>query len=85
VYRIGGDEFVVTLQGKGYDTMNEVIAELNRQVEANIKKGSVVISVGYSVLGQGDQQINDVFDRADRMMYERKKALKAMSASRRRA
>ena len=85
VYRIGGDEFVVTLQGKGYETMPEVIAELNRQVEENIKKGSVVISVGYSVLRQGDQQINDVFDRADRMMYERKKALKAMSASRRRA
>lgn len=81
VYRIGGDEFVVLLQGKGYETMREVIAELNRQVEANIKKNTVVISVGYSVLKQGNQQLRDIFDRADRMMYERKKELKAMGAS----
>ncbi len=81
VFRIGGDEFVVLLQGRGYETMRDVIAELNRQVEANIKKNSVVISVGYSVLNQGDQQLRDIFDRADRMMYERKKELKAMGAS----
>jgi diguanylate cyclase (GGDEF)-like protein len=81
VYRIGGDEFVVLLQGKGYETMREVMAELNRQVEANIKKNTVVISAGYSVLKQGDQQLRDIFDRADRMMYERKKELKAMGAS----
>jgi PleD family two-component response regulator len=61
--------------------MREVMAELNRQVEANIKKNTVVISVGYSVLKQGDQQLRDIFDRADQMMYERKKELKAMSAS----
>ena len=81
VFRIGGDEFVVLLQGRGYETMRDVIAELNRQVEANIKKNNVVISVGYSVLNQGDQQLRDIFDRADRMMYERKKELKAMGAS----
>lgn len=78
VFRVGGDEFVILLQGEGYDTMHEVIDELNRKVEANIKENAVVISFGYSVLEEEDQYLSDVFERADRMMYERKKELKAM-------
>lgn len=80
VFRVGGDEFVIVLQGKGYDTMSEVISELNRKVEENIKDNAVVISIGYSVLNQEDQQLRDVFERADQMMYERKKELKSMGA-----
>jgi len=80
VFRVGGDEFVIILQGKGYDMMSEVINKLNRKVEENIKDNAVVISIGYSVLNQEDQQLSDVFERADRMMYERKKELKSMGA-----
>ncbi|MCR4849628.1 MAG: diguanylate cyclase [Lachnospiraceae bacterium] len=80
VYRVGGDEFVVVLQEKGYDTMHEVLTEINSEVEDNIKKGEVVISIGYSELNAEDQLVHDVFERADRMMYERKQQLKAMGA-----
>ncbi len=80
VFRIGGDEFTIILQGKGYESMLEVIDELNRKVEDNIKEDSVVVSIGYSVLEQGDKHLKDVFERADKMMYERKKELKAMGA-----
>lgn len=80
VFRVGGDEFVVILQGKGYDTMLEVVDKLNRKVEENLKENTVVISIGYSVLGQEDKQLRDVFERADQMMYERKKELKSMGA-----
>ena len=80
VFRIGGDEFVVILQGKGYDSMLDVIGELNRKVEDNIRENAVVVSIGYSVLREGDRQLKDVFERADKMMYERKKELKAMGA-----
>ena len=80
VFRIGGDEFVIILQGKGYDSMLEVIDELNRKVEENIKENAVVVSIGCSVLEQGDSQLKDVFERADKMMYERKKEIKAMGA-----
>lgn len=76
VFRIGGDEFAVILQGKGYDTMEEVIRELNRKIEENIKENAVTFSVGYAVLEQTDRRLGDVFERADRMMYERKKELK---------
>ena len=80
VYRTGGDEFVVLLQGKGYDTRNEVIASFNKQVEENIRNNSVVVSIGYSTLQPHDEQLHDLFERADHMMYERKKELKSMGA-----
>ena len=41
VFRTGGDEFVILLQGKGYDTMPEVLSELNRKIEANIEVVSI--------------------------------------------
>ena len=80
VFRIGGDEFAVILQGKGYDTLEAVAEEFNRTVEANIEKNEVVVSIGYSVLGETDQQVHDVFERADKLMYERKQQLKSMGA-----
>ena len=84
VFRTGGDEFVVLLQDQGYDSMADVITKLNRKMEANIAKNAVVVSIGYSVLKQEDQRVRDVFERADQMMYERKKALKSMSGPARR-
>ncbi len=80
VFRVGGDEFVVILQEKGYDTMKETISVMNRKVEANIPENGVVVSIGYSVLEEGDHHVRDVFERADKMMYERKQQLKVMGA-----
>ena len=80
VFRIGGDEFVIILQGKGFDTKDEVIKEFNQKVESNISTGGVVISLGSSTLTEGDEQMKDIFKRADQMMYERKKELKGMGA-----
>jgi GGDEF domain-containing protein len=39
----------------------------------------VVVSIGWSVLGQEDHSLSDIFERADQMMYERKKELKAQA------
>lgn len=80
VYRTGGDEFVVLLSGKGYDTREETIANFNRQVEENIKGNGVVVSIGYTTLQPDDEQVHDLFERADHMMYDRKKELKNMGA-----
>ncbi len=85
VFRIGGDEFAVILQEKGYDTMNEVIAEFNRKVEEHIKTKEVVIAIGHSILKPEDEQLHDVFERADQLMYKRKKELKEMGAPTRQA
>ena len=80
VFRIGGDEFVVILQEKGFDTMDETIAAFNSKVEEHIKTKEVVIAIGYSVLNENDERLHDVFERADHMMYIRKKQLKEMGA-----
>ncbi|MBR5369106.1 MAG: diguanylate cyclase [Lachnospiraceae bacterium] len=80
VFRIGGDEFVVLLVGKGYETREESMRDLNRQVEANICTDEVVISIGCSTLEPGDEQLHDAFTRADQLMYDRKKELKSMGA-----
>ena len=39
-----------------------------------------MVSIGYSVLKPEDEQLHDVFERADQMMYKRKKQLKEMGA-----
>ena len=80
MFRIGGDEFAVILQGRGYETMHDVMNEFNRKVEENIKTGAVVVSIGYSELTPEDKLIHDIFERADQMMYKRKQQLKKMGA-----
>ena len=73
--------FAILLQDKGYDTMEEVLAELNARIENNIKENGVVISIGCDVLKHEDHTVRDVFERADKKMYDRKKQLKAMGAA----
>ena len=85
VFRVGGDEFVILLQNRGYDTVKETIRNLNQKIEANIPENGVVVAVGYSVLEAEDRQVRDVFERADKMMYGRKQELKAMGAKTREA
>ncbi len=80
VFRTGGDEFTVILQGKGYDSMLEDVDSFNRKVEDNITDNAVVVSIGYATLEPGDKTLKDVYERADQMMYERKKQLKEMGA-----
>ena len=58
----------------------EIIDAFNKQVEENIKKNEVVVSIGHATLQPDDEQLHDLFERADHMMYERKKQLKSMGA-----
>jgi GGDEF domain-containing protein len=60
--------------------MGETLEAINREIESNISNDGVVISIGYSVLTDEDEQLHDVFERADNMMYQRKQELKAMGA-----
>ena len=79
VYRIGGDEFSVLLEGEDYDHRKELITELNRISDEHVKTGEVIIAAGISDYEPGkDPDAVIVFERADHEMYLRKQSLKAM-------
>ena len=81
VYRVGGDEFVIYLTGADYNDRHEILERLNSEIEDAVRNGGVVVSIGLSDYIDGeDTEVKAVFERADALMYQRKKQLKEMGA-----
>ena len=81
VFRTGGDEFVVILKGRDYQSRAELMESLHRQSESHIGTDQVVVSAGISEFVPGtDADYHAVFARADSLMYQNKQALKSMGA-----
>ena len=80
VFRIGGDEFVVILRGQDYENRADLISGLRRQVEKNIRnaEGPVVATGLTEYRPCEDHSVEEVFNRADSMMYEDKTRLKEL-------
>ena len=83
VYRVGGDEFIVILEGDDYrerDTLIRSITETFRENAANTTLPlweRVVGAVGCAVFDPAtDRGTDDVLKRADQAMYEQKRAIK---------
>lgn len=82
VFRIGGDEFVVILQGHDMEDHVELIEQMHEKAkEEYIALGDnlvpISIACGVALYGEhGDEQFNEVLNRADAKMYENKKAMK---------
>ena len=83
VYRVGGDEFVVLMQGRDYEARDALMSELKAVADhADLSRGDVVVAGGMSVFEAGlDRSLSDVFERADAAMYENKKLLKGTNGS----
>ena len=85
VYRVGGDEFVVVLLGKDYKNRNALIAKLKRVVYKCTKDTEVPpwqqysLAVGMSIYQEGDD-VDSVFRRADKAMYEEKLRMKSRAS-----
>ena len=79
VYRFGGDEFVLILQGESYAKRYKILERFNAKVEANVGTDNPIIATGISdyVVGK-DNTLRAVFTRADEKMYMRKRSLKEM-------
>ena len=82
VYRIGGDEFVVILEGRPYEQrkhLMEVFAqEMDRIKQSDLRpEEKVSIAYGMSVYEGAEDQIDAVVKRADELMYATKKRMKA--------
>ena len=81
VYRVGGDEFVVVLQGHDHLIRKELLTALHDRSVEHISTNEVVISGGLSDYRPGsDSSFHDVFERADALMYEEKELLKGMGS-----
>ena len=84
VYRVGGDEFVVLIEGDKVSLCKYFVAQfgvemnhkLSNEMLALWEKVSAAIGVAYYEAGK-DKTADDVFKRADKEMYANKLAMKA--------
>lgn len=77
VFRIGGDEFVAFLMNDDYMNRANLIVIFNKHIDRNLDAGGVVVSAGISeYVSSSDSGFDEVFTRADELMYSRKKELK---------
>ncbi|MBE8955558.1 MAG: diguanylate cyclase [Quinella sp. 2Q5] len=82
VYRIGGDEFVVILQGDKVSLVGYFVklfmAETDRKNFGDLQPWErVSAAAGAANFSAGDNSAEEVFKRADALMYENKLAMKA--------
>ena len=84
VFRIGGDEFVVILRNSDYENVEKHAEEFNNDIERLSNNESLPLwektsaALGYALFDASiDSTYDDVFIRADKAMYERKKQMKA--------
>ncbi len=82
VYRIGGDEFAVILEGVNYTNRSALYNNFESALRAEHERGGengVSIAYGTADLTESDKCFSDVFTRADNAMYENKKKIKSES------
>ncbi|MBR3247060.1 MAG: diguanylate cyclase [Clostridiales bacterium] len=83
VYRIGGDEFVVILQGDDYENRIALTEKLRSDFEESFSQEDkdpwfrYSASVGIAENGPDDVTFESVFKRADEAMYEEKASFKS--------
>lgn len=79
VFRLGGDEFGVLLEGDDYDNREALVEELKQKSIENLRRNAVVVAVGMSEYNrETDKVALMVSERADKLMYENKQQLKQL-------
>ncbi len=77
VFRIGGDEFAVLIEGADYENRHSLKEGFDRKMDDPGRKGQVMVALGMADYAPGyDKSLNNVFSRADHNMYLRKQELK---------
>ena len=82
VFRIGGDEFVVILDGRAYEQKEELLEQFKKEMYEAINSDrpleeKVSIAYGMDCYEGVKDSIDDVVKRADVKMYDTKKKMKA--------
>lgn len=80
VFRVGGDEFVVFLRSDDFINREKLMKELRERVRENVRTGSrpILASGMADFEPENDCLVSDIFNRADKEMYENKQELKGM-------
>ena len=83
VYRVGGDEFAVITMGDDYERRNSLFEELKKESDENGRfRTGPVIACGMAVFNpEVDKSFNEVYERADGLMYMDKDRLKSDTLS----
>ena len=77
VFRIGGDEFAIILEGPDYENRSSLMKQLDDIADRNNHDGGVVVAAGITdFVRETDVSFRKVFERADELMYARKRELK---------
>ena len=77
IFRIGGDEFAVILQGRDHENREDLIRQFAETLDARKYMGIRPCAFGVSEFDSGkDMRVQDVFERADKLMYEDKENCK---------
>ncbi len=83
VFRVGGDEFVIFLRSSDFLNREDLMSKLREQVLENLRSGSgPIMASGMAEYDpSSDSFVTDIFDRADKEMYEDKQRLKDEGAT----
>ena len=82
VFRIGGDEFAVILKGHDYEQRRSLMKKLSSVLEKQKYNGIVLLASGISdFVPETDMRVQDVFERADSLMYADKEICKRANPS----
>ncbi len=81
MFHLGGDEFVIIVEGEDYKNLNNILTRLRnileyQYVEMRGIKLRLSVAIGYSKHEDGDVDYKDCFKRADSDMYVKKVAIK---------
>lgn len=78
LFRIGGDEFLVLLEGEDYINRNDLTKEFANIQAENREKGLATVAFGMADFRpKMDNIVQDVFERADKAMYADKDKYKS--------
>ena len=78
-YRIGGDEFVISLRNKTRQDIETYITQIQKEIQTADTQSPLPISaaIGYAWTSDSHKDLEKLLHEADESMYENKKKLKA--------
>ncbi len=77
IFRMGGDEFVVILQGTDEETAERIVETMRERAGTfQIREEPLSIAIGYAVMHSAEDDINACVEAADQDMYRNKRESK---------